>query len=65
MSKPCPACECDPCDCHGATVKTKNICVSMTPDSMKQLKELHDRTGKSKSRIVRDAIKKEYKGISK
>jgi len=35
----------------------------MTPDSMKQLKELHDRTGKSKSRIVRDAIKKEHKGI--
>jgi len=37
----------------------------MTPESMQQLKEIHNRTGKSKSRIVRDAIKKEYKGIDK
>jgi predicted DNA-binding protein len=35
----------------------------MTPESMQQLKEIHNRTGKSKSRIVRDAIKKEYKEI--
>lgn len=65
MSTFCQCCGCDPCDCHGAEVKHKNICVSMTPESMQQLKEIHDRTGKSKSRIVRDAIKKEYKEIAK
>jgi len=37
----------------------------MTPESIKQLKTIHEYTGKSKSRIVRDAIKKEYKGIRK
>jgi predicted DNA-binding protein len=37
----------------------------MNPESLKQLEEIHDKTGKSKSRIVRDAIKKEYKEIRK
>ncbi|MFZ9078823.1 MAG: ribbon-helix-helix protein, CopG family [Alphaproteobacteria bacterium] len=64
MSK-CPACECDPCDCHGATVKHKAVCISMTAKSIDQLKELQDKTGKSKSKIVRDAINKEHQEISK
>jgi|TARA_R100001163_G_scaffold61400_1_gene51359 predicted DNA-binding protein len=65
MSTFCTVCGCDPCDCHGAEVKHKNICISMNPESLQQLKEIHDKTGKSKSRIVRDAIKKEYKEIRK
>jgi predicted DNA-binding protein len=35
----------------------KNVCLSMTEESINQLKKLETRTGKSKSRIVRDAIK--------
>jgi predicted DNA-binding protein len=46
-------------------IKHKNICISMNPESLQQLKEIHDKTGKSKSRIVRDAIKKEHKEIRK
>jgi predicted DNA-binding protein len=35
----------------------KNICLSMTAESLDQLKKLENKTGKSKSRIVRDAIR--------
>lgn len=35
----------------------KNICLSMTEESILHLKKLESKTGKSKSRIVRDAIK--------
>lgn len=59
----CPCCECDPCDCHGA--KHKAICISMNQKAIKQLDELHNKTGKSKSRIVRDAIDKEHKEANK
>jgi len=37
----------------------------MTAKSIDQLKELQDKTGKSKSKIVRDAINKEHQEISK
>lgn len=35
----------------------KNICLSMTVESLVQLKTLEAKTGKSRSRIVRDAIR--------
>lgn len=38
-------------------MSTRNICLSMTEEALEHLKELEARTGKSKSRIVRDAIK--------
>jgi len=37
----------------------------MNPESLQQLKEIHDKTGKSKSRIIRDAIKREHREIRK
>ena len=46
-------------------IKHKNICVSMDAESLKQLRDIAEHTGKSKSRIVRDAIQKEYKEIRK
>ena len=46
-------------------VKHKNICISMDPESLKQLRDIAEHTGKSKSRIVRDAIQKEFKEIRK
>ena len=46
-------------------IKHKNICVSMDAESLKQLHDIAEHTGKSKSRIVRDAIKKEHKEIRK
>ena len=45
-------------------LKHKNICVSMNAESLKQLIDIAEHTGKSKSRIVRDAIQKEYKGLN-
>lgn len=45
-------------------IKHKNICVSMDAESLKQLHDIAEHTGKSKSRIVRDAIQKEYKGLN-
>jgi len=45
--------------------KHKNICISMNLESLKQLKDIAERTGKSKSKIIRDAIQKEYEGIRK
>lgn len=60
----CDCCGCDPCDCHGATdLKSKAVCISMNERSIKQLNEIHKKTGKSKSKIVRDAINKEHKEI--
>jgi len=44
-------------------MKNKAVCLSMTQKSIQQLKEIHEKTGKSKSRIVRDAIEKEHKEI--
>jgi predicted DNA-binding protein len=37
----------------------------MNQKSIKQLDDLHNKTGKSKSRIVRDAIDKEHKEANK
>jgi predicted DNA-binding protein len=37
----------------------------MNQKAIKQLDELHNKTGKSKSRIVRDAIDKEHKEANK
>jgi len=34
-----------------------NICVSMTEEALSDLKEIEERTGKSKSKIVREAIR--------
>jgi len=34
----------------------RNICISMTEKSIEELKKLEEKTGKSKSRIVRDAL---------
>lgn len=45
--------------------KHKAICISMNQKAIKQLDELHNKTGKSKSRIVRDAIDKEHKETNK
>ena len=44
-------------------IRHKNICVSMDAESLKQLRDIAEHTGKSKSRIVRDAIKREHKEI--
>ena len=46
-------------------IKHKNICLSMSEESLEQLRDIAEYTGKSKSRIVRDAIKKEHKEIRK
>lgn len=45
-------------------MKNKAVCLSMTQKSIEQLKEIHEKTGKSKSRIVRDAIEKEHRKIN-
>ena len=42
------------------TLKHKAICISMNQHSINQLAEIQCKTGKSKSRIVRDAIEREY-----
>lgn len=46
-------------------IKHKNICLSMDDRSLKQLQDIAEYTGKSKSRIVRDAIEKEHREIRK
>jgi len=46
-------------------IRHKNICVSMDPESLKQLRDIAEHAGKSKSRVVRDAIKREHKEIKK
>ena len=46
-------------------IKHKNICVSMDAERLQQLRDIAEHTGKSKSRIVRDAIKREHKEITK
>ena len=58
----CPACECDPCDCHGQNdLKSKAVCISLNQKTIWQIKSIQKETGKSKSKIVRDAVDKEFK----